>query len=494
MSSPLSMLKKTRRAPLQGPLNEQRDSQNVQPLRGNLLKEFKAELLADDSSDLNPPLPSHTSAKNASTSKSKAPLNKGAPPTDLELMSAMMQRVTLLKKTVKSQAQEIESQDKRISGLEEKLRVQEQSGRTRGPRDRDGLERRCQILQNQVDEMETFLGDYGLTWVGNGETSDAAAEPERRRGPGADLWQPDTSPRGSFRMNFDVVLQRIKELNVLAGDGESFVQTTATGARLATKDPIQLRLYSNGIVMFNGPFRSYQEHSTQRCMQELMDGYFPSELQERFPGSAPFAVHDRRDEEFFFRLPWDKFPGEGQAVCGEKDKSAGAVTSELPGKKLTTDQFLNKLPKFVVKAGRVIDIRESLRGTMQGSSDAQRRGSVILVDTPALQAMTDRSQTLNADQPPSARDVITLKVKSEDGDRTYVVKMCCSETVGHLRKYLDKHGGAGLPGYDIISAYPERHYDDDGQTLRSCGLSVNASLLLRSRKRVPTAANKPMKG
>lgn len=64
-------------------------------------------------------------------------------------------------------------------------------------------------------------------------------------------------------MNFDLVLQRVRELNVLAGDGESFVQTTAKGAQLATKDPVPLRLYRNGIVMFDGPFRSYQEHSTQ---------------------------------------------------------------------------------------------------------------------------------------------------------------------------------------------------------------------------------------
>lgn len=64
-------------------------------------------------------------------------------------------------------------------------------------------------------------------------------------------------------MNFDLVLQRIKELNVLAGEGESFVQTTATGAQLTRKDPVQLRLYSNGIVMFDGPFRSYEDRSTQ---------------------------------------------------------------------------------------------------------------------------------------------------------------------------------------------------------------------------------------
>lgn len=63
-------------------------------------------------------------------------------------------------------------------------------------------------------------------------------------------------------MNFDLVLQRIRELNALAGE-ETFVQVTGNRAKLVKKDPIQLKLYKNGIVMFDGPFRSYQDQSTQ---------------------------------------------------------------------------------------------------------------------------------------------------------------------------------------------------------------------------------------
>ncbi|XP_038567752.1 UBX domain-containing protein 11 isoform X2 [Micropterus salmoides] len=467
MSSPLSMLKKTRRTPLQTPLNEQWERQKV-PFRRNLLKEVQAAMADDDeSSDPNLPPTSHSSASPASTSKSKAPLKKGAPPSDFELMSAMIQRVTLLEKTVKSQAQEIERKDKRISVLEEKLRLLKESEKvlSHDLSGRDSLERRCQQLEKQVCEMESFLNDYGLMWVGDVESSDSA-EVEQ---PG--LWNPDASVVRNFHMNFDLVLQRIKELNVLAGDGECFIKSTATGAQLAKKDTIRLSLYSNGIVMFDGPFRSYQEHSTQECMQDLMDGYFPSELQERFPDGVPFEVHDRRDEEFIFRLPWNTFPGEGQATCGEK------------GKKLSTNQFLKRLPKVVVKAGRVIDIRDSLRATLQGSSDAQRSNSVILIDTSALEDMKDGQQTLIPEWPSSARDVITtLKVKSEDGNHTYILKMRSSETIGHLRRHLDKHRGGGLPGYDIISAHPLCFYDDNCKTLQSCGLTTNATLLLRKRQ------------
>ena len=123
-----------------------------------------------------------------------------------------------------------------------------------------------------------------------------------------------------------------------------------------------------------------------------------------FANSSTFfvQVHDRRDEDFI--VPWNKFPGEGQAVRGKKDESLNAVSSPLPGlfcktshrynqksdlrwnssllflcfllvigKKLSMDRFLSRLPKVVVKAGRVIDIRDSVRAALLVSS--KQRGS-----------------------------------------------------------------------------------------------------------------------
>ncbi|XP_067366475.1 UBX domain-containing protein 11 isoform X2 [Channa argus] len=466
MSSPLSMLKKTRRTPLHGLLNDQGGRQKVS-FRRNLLKEFQAALVDDgDSSNPDIPIPAHAPAS--------------GPPSDFELMSAMMQQLTLLERQVKIQAQEIKHKDKRMSILEEKLRLQKESETVHDVSSRDDLEKRCKQLQKKVHNMESFLNDYGLIWVGDGQSSDSNDVEQPAHNLERGLWQPGTSVVRNFRMNFDLVLQRIRELNILAGEGESFIQTTATGAQLKIKDPIQLRLYRNGIVMFDGPFRSYQEHSTQQCMQDLMDGYFPSELQERFPDGVPFEVHDRRDEEFIISVSWDTFPGEGQAVQKRSNDSSNVASLQIPVKKLTMHQFLNRLPKVVVKAGRVIDIRDSLQATLQGSSEAQSSDSVILIDTPALQAMKEK--LLTSVRPLSVPEVFTLKVKSEDGKNTYVLKMCFSETIGHVRQYLDKQRGGGQLEYDIISAYPKCCYNDDCQILQSCGLTTNTLLLLRKRQ------------
>uniref|UniRef100_A0A3B3V1J7 UBX domain-containing protein 11 n=1 Tax=Poecilia latipinna TaxID=48699 RepID=A0A3B3V1J7_9TELE len=242
------------------------------------------------------------------------------------------------------------------------------------------------------------------------------------------------SPDRGFQMNFDLVLLRIRELNVLAGEGESFVQATGTGAKLAKKDPIQLRLYRNGIVMFDGPFRSYQEHSTQQCMQDLMDGYFPSELQQRFPDGVPFEV--RLCSTF--------------SVCKRADR------------RLTTDQFLNKLPKVVVKAGNVINIRGSLRKTLQVSS----REPLLTLTNPNLSA-------------------VTLKLKSEDGNLTYVMKMSLSETVGQLRAYLDKHRWIKHPCEILTSVKFNFHK----HVVSRCSAEGQVSRLMTSSVHIHAAAS-----
>uniref|UniRef100_A0A3P8TV11 UBX domain-containing protein 11 n=1 Tax=Amphiprion percula TaxID=161767 RepID=A0A3P8TV11_AMPPE len=299
------------------------------------------------------------------------------------------------------------------------------------------------------DHSSNFLGDYGLIWVGDQEDRDAK--------PPSHL-----------------------DLNILSGEGESFVERTATGAQLAKKAPVQLRLYSNGIVMFDGPFRSYQEHSTQQCMQDLMDGYFPSELSERFPDGVPFEVHDRRDEEFVFRLPWEAFPGEGQTVCGMKAEA-----------KLTTDQFLNKLPKLVVKGGRVIDVRDSVRATLQVSRNIYQQPSVTLYRLLRWESHLHSENVLigNSGSPAVVSGPTQVRVHPP---ALFVSLFFHRVTPAACLN----HRGIGLPGYDIISVHPQRCYDDNGQTLRSCGLTTNANLLLRKRRHGDPAAedNKPVQG
>uniref|UniRef100_A0A674J7I1 UBX domain-containing protein 11 n=1 Tax=Terrapene triunguis TaxID=2587831 RepID=A0A674J7I1_9SAUR len=268
-------------------------------------------------------------------------------------------------------------------------------------------------------------------------------------------------------IDFDLILENLKDLNVLAGEGVSQIERTAGGARLRQPQSIALTFYQNGIVMFNGPFRSYEEPSTQQCLQDIMDGYFPSELQTRYPDGVPFQVTDRRDVFFRERQLPENFPGQGQVV-GHSRSSEVKETSEIPGPKLSLEQFLNKLPKSLIREGQVIDIRGPIKETLN---------EVILVEMPSLAAMKERLKADEQDQPP-APNISTLRIKSENGEQTYIVKMLFTETIGDLRRHLQVQDHSP---YEIISTFPQRVYADNFMTLQECGLIPNASLLLREK-------------
>ena len=134
-------------------------------------------------------------------------------------------------------------------------------------------------------------------------------------------------------------------------------------------------------MLYSGPFRSYTEPSSRQVIRDLTEGYFPSELQHRHPKGVPIAITDRRSTWFQTREN-EYFPGTGQALGGFKGPSrllpAGKelrkppegikVTSELPGHKMSMEQFISKLPRSVIKQGRVLEIRSGIRDVFKVSS------------------------------------------------------------------------------------------------------------------------------
>lgn len=55
-----------------------------------------------------------------------------------------------------------------------------------------------------------------------------------------------------------------------------------------------LRLYANGLMLFEGPFRKFTDPTAKMLIKDLSDGYFPWELKERYPEGVPFSVVDKR--------------------------------------------------------------------------------------------------------------------------------------------------------------------------------------------------------
>ncbi|XP_041439840.1 UBX domain-containing protein 11 isoform X2 [Xenopus laevis] len=408
------------------------------------------------------------------SSNTTAPINKvnyslvekvvqGSAPSDFDLLNSTMKRLGDLERKVWAQEQELQLKDQEIRGLEKKIvRLQQlHSGNaTSGKREQE-LEQQCNKLKKQIREMESFLGDYGLVWVGENNADVSPASTARTQ-------SPVPTSLTSFQPDFDRVLENLRDLNVLGGEGESHIKYQKGGARFKAPESVPLTLYKNGIILFQGPFRSYQEKSTQLCMRDIMDGYFPSELQNRFPDGVTFQVTDNRNVVFQEQSRWDDFPGSGQTVGSSGNN---IQTSKKPGLQLSTDQFLNRLPKSVVRGGRIVDIRGAVKDTLQGSEENEMPKE-ILVESPQLSKEQSTQKNIA---------VSTLRIRSVSGEKTYKVRMLSSETLADLRNYLSICRAPDLSSYNIISPFPYCVYEDDTSTLEEIGLVPNAFLVLRAR-------------
>uniref|UniRef100_A0A452QS39 UBX domain-containing protein 11 n=1 Tax=Ursus americanus TaxID=9643 RepID=A0A452QS39_URSAM len=407
-----------------------------------------------------------------------APVSRQVPVFhESELVATLTRKMRDLEQRVRSQTDELLSKNHSRSFPAGRVTAQQQQE----------LEATCSRLQRQVGEMERFLGDYGLQWVGepmDQEGSDDQSDSEDGKKDwmtAKKFWKPGDS-LAPPEVDFDRLLASLKDLSELVVDGDTQVTPMPGGARLRVLEPIPLKLYRNGLMMFDGPFRPFRDPSTQRCLRDILDGFFPSELQRLYPDGVPFKVSDLR-HQVYPENGLDPFPGEGRVVGRQKSHKL-LDRMEHAGSRMTAEKFLNRLPKFVIRQGEVIDIRGPIRDTLQNCCPLPAQVQEIVVETPALAAERERSQ----ESPESPAPLLSmLRIKSENGEQAFLLMMRPEDTVGDVRTLLAQARAADATTFEIISTFPPTVYHDDTVTLQAAGLVPNAALLLRASRAPPPA-------
>ncbi|XP_070954202.1 UBX domain-containing protein 11 isoform X10 [Macaca nemestrina] len=397
MSSPLASLSKTRKVPLPSePVNPGRRGIRIYGdavTWASLSAEDEVDMLSDGrGSEEKISVPSCYGGIGA-------PVSRQVPAShDSELMASMTRKLWDLEQQVKAQTDEILSkvgpQDRKIAALEDLVQTLQPHPAEAALQRQEELETLCVQLQRQVREMERFLSDYGLQWVGepmdqeDSENKTVSEDGERDWMTAKKFWKPGDS-LAPPEVDFDRLLASLQDLSELVVEGDTQVTPVPGGARLRTLEPIPLKLYRNGIMMFDGPFQPFYDPSTQRCLRDILDGFFPSELQRLYPNGVPFKVSDLRNQ-VYLEDGLDPFPGEGRVVGRQRMHKAWDRAEEHPGSRMTAEKFLNRLPKFVIRQGEVIDIRGPIRDTLQNCCPLPARIQEIVVETPTLAAERER--------------------------------------------------------------------------------------------------------
>ncbi|KAI8905331.1 hypothetical protein DFJ77DRAFT_211131 [Powellomyces hirtus] len=218
----------------------------------------------------------------------------------MDLVTSMAARLSKLEAELRRTKEDLQIKDATVETLEAEL-AWERSRRKQGKNSQQirDLEARCEAFQLQIQEMETFLHRNKMIWrreapdeVNNRQESrkqhaNALIPPASKLGPQSSrtAHPPPLPPqRNPFPYDFPRLMESIKELNEVAGEGIAAVATDQRGMRrLKAPDALRVTFYRNGFMVASGPFRPYTDRSAQLFMRDLMDGYFPYELKHTFP-------------------------------------------------------------------------------------------------------------------------------------------------------------------------------------------------------------------
>ncbi|XP_069952598.1 uncharacterized protein [Cherax quadricarinatus] len=272
----------------------------------------------------------------------------GGQTSERELVALLMTRLVAMETQLSHARQALKQRDFHIAVLEEKLRLymkaeEEAVGsklsflETLKDTRMASVEEKCRKLERQVMEMERFLGEYGMVWCEAEETylldnpvnasgsysSSEATSPnltpshmprthprvrikrhrrnhknkEVRRVVAESTSRSISSEAEPFTLDYEKLLAAVSELN-LAAQGDAVVAAAAAATAAEAGESLQLTLYKNGIVVDEGGFRNFEAVKTRQFLQDILDGFFPSELQDTFPQGIPIKVRDKRQVIF----------------------------------------------------------------------------------------------------------------------------------------------------------------------------------------------------
>lgn len=104
----------------------------------------------------------------------------------------------------------------------------------------------------------------------------------------------------------------------------------------------------------------------------------------------------------------------------------------------------------------------------------------MYVQTPLVAEFLDKGLGLSADALP--KDTVTLRVKSEDGKQTLLLKMRPTDTIAEVRALVDAYRtyGSQEKPYELRSAFPAKAYTDLQSTLQAAGLAPASTLFVRA--------------
>ena len=143
---------------------------------------------------------------------------------------------------------------------------------------------------------------------------------------------------------------------------------------------------------------------------------------------------------------------------------------------MSKDEYLKQFPKNVIDKGNIVPIREELEKRFKetGKIDVSKLNSNEPIEAPTEVELNPEKY--------SAEQIVTLRIRTETGKRTIIIKMLRKDKVEALYDYVQPYIEFDDKPFELRSKFPNKAYlKNETKTLEELGLAPSSALVVQSK-------------
>lgn len=210
--------------------------------------------------------------------------------------------------------------------------------------------------------------------------------------------------------------------------------------------PKTIIFYKNGIHLEGFPIFYYGSHDAVSLLADILDGYFPRQLEKSYPDGVLLKMVDLIDE-----------------VCDEsaaKHKIA-TIGDQVPSdlKPLSKEEFLQRIPKNRISAdGKIIEVRKNIAAMIDAKGDGHVKDTqlrnVVRNDAGDWMLKNEHSDKTGED-----KDLSILKVRLDFLNDYLIVQLPKQSRISELYRELMKCVPDTSKLYKLVNGFPRTDLD-----------------------------------
>ena len=423
------------------------------------------------------------------TKNSKTPLKYSIPikKNDEDLLLSMTKRLNIVEQNLKEANLKLKKKDEEIIKLN--IRIKELE-KIKKEREKENLNITCEncnqlnkIIEQQneyITKLYNFMKENGIL------ISKSIADPKSQEVINKKLkdlqnelnelnldneYENNEYDKSLLPKTIDIKVleRRIDEMNAIIyeeqGNNAQFESEDGKIFKLKQKKEILISFYKNGLIIEGYQFFPYESETSQKIIQDIIDGYSPYILHDRYPHGVLMKIENH------------------VKILYEPNINKNIKNLNDPGEQtyMSPKEFVNIFPNKIIKNGNILNIKEDMEKILNINKDESKNKDNSKSEENEFNLYDEKNKEIKDE------DLCKLKIKVVTVDKIINIKIPKNKHINELFDFVKKYVNDNLKkisstlkinninDYGFIMTFPFKilFYDKNKNkenTLDKCGL------------------------